>query len=161
MASHDLRERTIRLRSEVIGVSAENASGVQGVSLHYLTFLDGYRHKCLLGSQKFKDVYSNAMSLEQKTTSGLNALLEELLSWVSVADGPADELPNLLTLEQVRELSQVWSETRNSVRSALLNLTSEPASRLFYRSSLPSSTRRSVMTRWMMNLVRFHDTVSH
>ena len=105
------------------------------------------------------------MLLEQQTTSGLKALLEELSTWVTVTDYhglPIDELPDLLSLEQVRELSCVWAEARNSVREALLNLTSESASRLSYRSALPALTRRrSVMTRWMTNLVRFHDTVSH
>ena len=103
------------------------------------------------------------MSLEQQTTTGLKALLEELLSWVTVIDChglPTDEPPDLLPPEQVRELSCVWAEARNSVREALLNLTSESASRLSYRSALLTSTRRrSVMTRWMTNLVRFHDTV--
>ena len=88
-------------------------------------------------------------------SSGLNTLLEELLSWITVTDGHglSDVLPDVLTVEQVRELSYIWAKARDSVRAALLNLTSEPTSRLFYRSSLLSSTRsRSVMTRWMMNI---------
>ena len=167
MASRDLRERTVRLRSEVLDLSLGNAASVQGLSSSYhLTLFDCYhRHTCSLGPRKFKDIYNKAMSLEQQTTTGLNALLEELSSWVTVTGChglPADELPDLLSLEQVRELSYVWAEARNSVREALLNLTSESALRLSYRSALPASTRRrSVMTRWMTNLVRFHDTVSH
>jgi hypothetical protein len=155
MAPHDLWERTIRLRSEVTGISVENAATVQGLSSYYLKRFDGFhRHKCSLGSRKFKDAYNKAMSLEQKMSSGLNTLLGELLSWVTVADGQGlpDVLPDVLTVEQVRELSYVWAKARDSARAALLDLTSEPASRLFYRSALLSSTRpRSVMTRWMMH----------
>ena len=40
MASHDLRERTMRLRSEMTYV--ENAASVQGLSSYQLTHFDGY-----------------------------------------------------------------------------------------------------------------------
>ena len=40
MASHDLRERTMRLQSEM--TSVENAVSVQGLSLYQLTRFDGY-----------------------------------------------------------------------------------------------------------------------
>jgi hypothetical protein len=110
------------------------------------------------GSREFKAAYDKALSLEQKTTSGLNTLLEKLSSWVTVTDGdglPDDALPdaNAITLEQLREL---WEKARYSVRAALAILKNEPAPLLFYRSALLASTRPlSVMKRWLMNLLCF------
>ena len=40
---YDLRERTMRLLSEVKGVSAENAAVVQGPSSYKLSPFDGHR----------------------------------------------------------------------------------------------------------------------
>jgi hypothetical protein len=154
MASHDLRERTIRLRSEMRGVSGENAASVQGLSLCQSTrlWLSLTRWE---GSPKFKATYDKALTLERKTTSGLNILLEELSSWAMVTDShgfPADVLPDVLTLEQVRELSYVWAEARDSMHAAMLALIGKPEPRLFYRSAL--TRPRAVMRRWMMKLVR-------
>ena len=39
---HDLRERTMRLRSEIASVPMENAAIVQGLSFFRSTFFDGY-----------------------------------------------------------------------------------------------------------------------
>jgi hypothetical protein len=90
--------------------------------------------------------------------SVLNTLLEKPSFWFMVTDShglPVDVLPDLLTLEDVRELSCVWAKARDSIHAALLTLASKPAPRLFYRSAFPASTRpRSVMRRWMVNLVR-------
>ena len=43
MALHDLWERTIRLQSEVTGISVEHAASVQGLFSYHLTVLDVYR----------------------------------------------------------------------------------------------------------------------
>jgi hypothetical protein len=157
MASHDLRERTMRLRSEMTGVSVENATLVQGLPSYLLTAFDCYhRHKCSLGSRKFKSAYKKALSLETKTTSGLNTLLEKHPFWITVSDGhvlPDGAVPDVITLGQLREL---WERVRDSVRVALATLKGEPAPRLFYRSSLQASKRpRSVMERWLKELVCF------
>jgi hypothetical protein len=154
VASNDLRERTMRLRSEMRNASGENATSVQGLSLHQPTrfWLSLTRWE---GSRKFKATYDKALTLERKTTSGMNTLLEKLSSWVMVADSrglPADVPPDVLTLEQVCELSYVWAEARDSMHAALLALIGKPAPQLFYRSALKRP--RAVMRRWMMNLVR-------
>ena len=63
------------------------------------------------------------MSLEQKTISGLNDLMENLSSWVALTNGPPnDELSDVLTLKQLRKLSGAWVEARGSVRAALAAL---------------------------------------
>ena len=41
MASHDLRERTVRLLSEMTDVSVENAVSLQGLSSYQLIAFDG------------------------------------------------------------------------------------------------------------------------
>jgi hypothetical protein len=149
---HDLRERTMRLRSKTTGVSVANAGNVQGLSSYQSTPFDSFhQHMCSLGPRNFKDVYSRALSLERKTASELDTLLEKLLSWVIlVTDGdglPDDALPDGITLEQLREL---WEKARYSVRAALAVLKNEPTPR-------PASTRppgQSSMKRWLVNLVR-------
>ncbi|KAF8486068.1 hypothetical protein DFH94DRAFT_166762 [Russula ochroleuca] len=140
MASHDLRERTMRcmrLRSKMTHVSVENAASVQG-------------------SRKFTAAYNKALSLEKKTTSGLNILIEKISSWVVVTDGHGlsdDVHPDVISLEQVREL---WEKAGYSVRAALAILKNEPAPQLLLPSAPLASTRlRSVMKRWMTKLVCF------
>ncbi|KAH9983591.1 hypothetical protein BJV77DRAFT_286295 [Russula vinacea] len=134
-APYELRERTMRLQSEMIGVSTENAAGIQG-------------------SRKFKAAYKKALSLEKKKTSELNALVEKLSSWVMITHSHGlrdDALSDIITLEQVREL---WVKSRDSIRTTLAALKNESATQLFYRSAPPVATRRlSVMKRWLINLV--------
>jgi hypothetical protein len=151
MASHDLRERIMRLRSEMTRVSGENTASVQGLSSYQLTPFNCYhRHKCLSGSRKLKATHKQALSLERKMTSGLNTLLEKFSSCVMVTDGlPDDALP---TLKQLRE---VWEKARYSACAALAILEGKPAPQLFFRSPPLVSTRlRSVTKRWMMDLER-------
>ena len=111
-----------------------------------------------LGPGKFKAAYNEALSLEQKTTLGLNALLEQLLSWVTVTNGhgpPGDPLPDVITLEQLREQ---WVKTKDFMSAALVILENGQALELFNRSAPLVSTRPrlgSMIKRWMMNLVRF------
>ena len=82
----------------------------------------------IAGSRKFKIVYRQAVSLEQKTIFELNALVDNLLSWVTVTDSPRDdERPDVVTLKQLRELSHGWAKARDSVRTALATLTNENA----------------------------------
>jgi hypothetical protein len=90
------------------------------------------------------------MALEQKTTSGWNALLEILSSWAAVADGPPDDaFSDVVTLEQLNEIKWAWEKARDTVRAAQETLTSEPAQRV-------ASTRPRVsFKRWMKGLVRF------
>jgi hypothetical protein len=68
------------------------------------------------------------MSLEQKTIDGLNALLNDLSSWVAVIDDPPGAPPsNEIALKQLRELSYAWAKARDSIRAALATLTNETA----------------------------------
>ena len=65
--------------------------------------------KCSLGSRKFKAAYNEAISLKQMTTSGLNGLLEKLLSRVTVTDGHgltdvAPPVQDVVSLKQLRKL---------------------------------------------------------
>ena len=71
-------------------------------------------------SRGFKIAYNKALGLEQKTTSGLNALLEILNSWAAVTAGlPGDTLPDVVTLEQLSEVKWAWEKARESVCAAL------------------------------------------
>jgi len=64
------------------------------------------------------------VSLEQKTTFELNALVDNLLSWVAVTDSSTDdERSGVVTLKQLHELSHAWAKARNSMRTALDTLT--------------------------------------
>jgi hypothetical protein len=149
MAQHDLQKRTKMLLSEITRISADNAGSVQGLSPYYLTRFDGFhRRMCSLGSRKFKDAYNKALCLEQKTTSGLNTLLKKLSSWTDkcVPGLPDDTLPDVVILERLCEL---WEKERYSVRTALAILKNEPAPRL------ASARPRSLIMRWLMNLVHF------
>jgi hypothetical protein len=99
-------------------------------------------------------MYKKASALEQKTTSELNTLLENLSSWVAVIDGPSNDAPT--DVDQPQELSELkfaWEKTRDSVRSALETLTSEPVHR--HCSSLAFMHCRSALRQWMTSLVCF------
>lgn len=136
VAPHDLCGRAMRPAFETTSGSTENADGVEG-------------------SRKFRAAYKQALSLEQKTILELNTLLGNLASWVVATDALRDESPpTIVTLRQLRELSHAWAIARDSVRAALVSLTSEPTQRLYYRSaSLTVLRPRSAMKRWMTNLV--------
>lgn len=99
-----------------------------------------------------KITYNKALTLEQKTISGLiqglNTLLENLSS-LAATDGPSyDALPHVVTFEQLHEVKRAWEKARDSVR-ALETLTSEPAQRVV------SIQRRSAHKLWMRSLVCF------
>ena len=149
----------MRLWSERTGVSAKNAASVQGPSSYHLTLFDDYhQHDCFLGPRKFKAPYNEALSLEQKTTSDLNTLLEQLLSWVTVTNGhgpPGDPLPDAIALEQLREQ---WVKAKDFLSATLVILEDGQVPELFDRSAPLVSTKPrlgSMIKRWMMNLVRF------
>ncbi len=94
-ASHDLREQTPRLLSEGTGISAENVASAEGLSSHESTPLApvteiNRRHYLL--SRRFKTTYKKASTLEPKTTSDLDALLN-LSSWTGVTDDPSGDAP--------------------------------------------------------------------
>ena len=85
---------------------------------------------CSTGPRPFKTTYNKALTLEQKTTSGLiqglNTLLENL-SWVAITVGPSDdELPVVVTLEQLNKVKRAWEKARDSVHEAL-EMTNERA----------------------------------
>lgn len=85
-------------------------------------------HGCSPGPRKFKTAYKQAVSLEQRTIVGLNALLKDLSSWIAVMDDPPGDVPsNEITPQQLRELSYAWEKARASIRAALANLTNETA----------------------------------
>jgi len=88
---------------------------------------DNRGYYCPSGSRKFRAAYKQALSLEQKTILELNTLLGDLASWVVATDALRDESPPaIVTLQQLRELSHAWAIARDSVRAALVSLTSEP-----------------------------------
>ena len=106
------------------------------------------------GPRTFKIAYNKALTLEQKTASGLiqglNTLIENISSWAAITDGPTDDaLPGVVTLEQLDEAKWAWEKSRDSVRVALKSLTSEPAQRV------ASIQRRSGFKLWMRSLVCF------
>jgi hypothetical protein len=69
--------------------------------------------------------------LEQKTILGLNALVDNLSSWVVITDGPlGDGRSGVVALKQLRKLSYAWEKARKSVRAALVTLTKERAQHL-------------------------------
>ena len=154
---YDLRKRTMKLLSETshtTDVLAENANSVQGLSSYRLTPFDGHhRHKCSLGSRKFKATYNKVQTLEKKTTSSLDTLLEELSSWFTVTDGhslPNDAPLDIIALGQLHEL---WEKARCSMRAALATMT---APQLLYRSApLASARSSSVLKRFLMSFVCF------
>ena len=99
-----------------------------------------------------KTAYKKALCLEEKSNSGLNALVEKLSSCVMVMDA-GDTPPDIVTLEQLKER---WEKARDSVRAALAILKNEPVPQSFYRP-VPTAinTLRSVTRRWTINLVCF------
>ncbi|KAH9961522.1 hypothetical protein BC827DRAFT_323669 [Russula dissimulans] len=136
-ASNDLQERVMTLMAEEVDLSAEN---------------DG----CSQGARKFSPVYKQSLSLQRKTTLGLNTLLESVSSWMVVADGLPNAPPGGFSLGLLRNLADAWDEGRSSMRMVLAELTDDPAERLRYRSlSLNSRRPQSLITRWMKRLVCF------
>jgi len=136
-APHDLRERTARLlsASEVTAISTENVAGIKG-------------------SRRWKTAYKKASALEQKTVSELNTLLESFSSWVAVVDGPSDDAPiDVVHPQELGESKFAWEKTRDSLRSALETLTSDPVHH--HRSSLAFMHCRSALRRWMTSTVSF------
>ena len=100
-----------------------------------------------LGSRRFNIAYNKALTLVQKTTSGSNTLLEILLSWATVTDGPSDDaLPDVVTLDHLSEVKCAWEKARDFVHVALATLTGEPTQQVHTRSGFK---------RWMKSLVRF------
>ena len=91
-------------------------------------------------------------------TSDLNALLEQLLSWVTVTNGhgpPGDPLPDAIALEQLREQ---WVKAKDFLSATLVILEDGQVPELFDRSAPLVSTKPrlgSMIKRWMRNLVRF------
>ena len=157
-ALNDLRERTARFLSEatcVAGstenvVSAQGLSSSQPASLIPITDTCGYFRYRPTGSRRFKTAYKKALKLEQKTTSGWNALLEIFSSWAAVADGPFDDaLQDVVTLEQLGEVKWAWEKARDAVRAAQETRTSEPAQRMAPKRP------RVAFKRWMKGLVCF------
>ena len=121
---------------------------------HQLLTYPGTSMYCSAGPRTFKITYHKALTLEQKTTSGLiqglNTLLDNLSSLAAITDGPSDDaLPDAVTFEQLHEVKRAWEKARDSVRTALETLTSEPAQRVV------SIHRRSASKLWMRSLVCF------
>jgi hypothetical protein len=106
------------------------------------------------GSRRCKTTYKKASALEQKTTSELNTLLENLSSWVAVIDGPSgDASIDVAYPQELGEIKCAWEKTRDSLRSALETLTSEP---VHHRRALAFMHHRSaLLRRWMTSLVCF------
>ena len=97
---------------------------------------------------KVQAAYKEAICLEQKTTSGLNGLLEKLSFRVTVSDGHGrtdGALPDVVSLKQLRKL---WEEAEDSLHGSLETLKNEPPPQL-------STRPLSVMKRWLMNLICF------
>jgi len=146
---------------EATDISAESPAHAQGLSSNQLSPFtvrtDTRGHYYSPGSRKFKSSYEKALCLQRKMTLGLNILLESVSAYVAVTGGIPDDVPsNVVTLQEVDELSYGWAIARDSVRAALVTLTSEPANRLYYRSAPLDLTRgRSRIRRSMTNLVCF------
>jgi len=132
---HDLRERAARFLSEAPGISTENVASVKG-------------------SRRCKTTYKKASASEQKTTSEFNILPGSLSSWVAITDSASDDAPiDVAHPQELGELKCAWEKTRDSLRSALETLTSEPVHH--HRSSLAFMHCRSALRRWMTSLVCF------
>lgn len=153
----DLRKRISEFRSGESRTSAENAAtgSIQGLSSYHpmllLPISDICGNFCFLGSRGFKITYKKALTLEQKITSRLNTLIENLSSWTAaITNGPSeDTIPDIITLQQLGEVKLAWENARDSVRMALAILTSEPAQRVALMRP------RSTFKRWMKSLVCF------
>ena len=108
------------------------------------------------GARKFSSVYKQALSLQRKTTLGLDSLLERVSSWIVVANSLPNAPPGGFSLELLRNLADAWAKGRSSMRMVLAELTDDPAERLHYRSLFLNSRRPgSLMTRWMKRLLPF------
>jgi hypothetical protein len=69
-------------------------------------------------------------------------------------DGPSGDAPiDVAHPQEIGELKCAWEKTRDSLRSALETLTSEPVH--YHRSSLDFMRCRSALRRWMTSLVYF------
>jgi hypothetical protein len=91
-------------------------------------------------------------------TLGLNTLLESVSSWITFADGIPDVQPGWVSLGLLRNLADTWAKGRASIRTALADLTDDPAERLRYRSlslTSPPQHPRSSMTRRLLSMVCF------
>jgi len=111
-----------------------------------------------LGARKFNSAYAKCLSLQRKTTFGLNALIESASSWIVIPDGSPNALPGGVSVKSLHDVACVWAKTRSSIRMALATLTDDPAENLRYYSSSMTPTRkcpRSSIMRWMMNLACF------
>jgi len=136
-ASSDLQERILTLMTESVEFSVEN---------------DDYSS----GARKFSSVYKQCLSLQRKTTLGLDSLLESVSSWIVVGDGLPIAPPGGFSIGLLRKLADAWAKGRASMRMVLAELTDDPGERLHYRSlSLRSRRPRSLITGWMKRLVRF------
>ena len=102
---------------------------------------------CSPGPRRLKIIYNKALILEQKTTSGLDTLLEIFSSLTAVVDGPSEDV-----IPDMKRITWAWEKVRDSVRSAqvtLTNLTIEPAQRA------ASMHPRSIFVFRMKSLVCF------
>ena len=103
-----------------------------------------------LGAQNFNSAYAKCLSLQRKTTFGLNALIESASSWIVTPDGAPSVLPGRVSVRSLYGAAGVWAKTRSSIRIALATLTGDPTENVLYRSS----SRSSIM-RWIMDLACF------
>ncbi|KAI0268488.1 hypothetical protein BGY98DRAFT_1019239 [Russula aff. rugulosa BPL654] len=106
------------------------------------------------GTREFDSRYKQALSLQQKTAIGLNALVKIVSNWVVVADSLPDSLPDGFSLRPLRNLADAWEKERASMRMVLAALTDDPAERFRYRC-LSSTPSRSCRSRLMTNLAGF------
>ncbi|KAI9434744.1 hypothetical protein F5148DRAFT_1006085 [Russula earlei] len=136
-ASTGLQERVIALRTEATDISVENATHSPGL-------------------RKLNSVYKQSLSLQRKTTLGLNSLLESASPWIVVTDGPPGAPPGGFSVGLLRNLADAWGKGRVSIRMALAELSDDEAERSRYRSlSLHSTRRQSFRERFMTRLVYF------
>ncbi|KAI9450415.1 hypothetical protein F5148DRAFT_1290819 [Russula earlei] len=136
-ASTGLQERVMALRTEAADISAENTTHSPGL-------------------RKFSSVYKQSLSLQRKTTVGLNSLLESASSWIVVTDGLPGAPPGGSSVGLLRNLADAWEKGRVSIRMALAELSDDEAERSRYRSlCLHSPRRQSFMKRLMTRLVYF------
>ncbi|KAI9457137.1 hypothetical protein F5148DRAFT_1223017 [Russula earlei] len=136
-ASTGLQERVMALRAEAADISVKNATHSPGL-------------------RKFASVYKQSLSLQRKTTFGLDSLLESASSWIVVTDGLFGAPPGGFSLGLLRNLADAWGKGRVSIRMALADLSDDEAERSRYRSlSLHSTRRQSFRKRLMTRLVYF------
>ena len=85
-----------------------------------------------LGARKFNSAYAKCLSLQRKTTFGLNALIESASSWIVTPDGAPNVLPGGVSVRSLHGVAGVWAKTRSSIRIALATLTGDPAENVLY-----------------------------